>query len=71
MKWIAIVCALASAASATPRVASTETTPSPTVKVDTDDPLAKYFAELAAMKLIDVESGTLETLKRELAVGEA
>jgi outer membrane protein assembly factor BamD (BamD/ComL family) len=72
MKRIAIVCALAGAAHATPRAASSETAPTaPTVKVDTDDPLAKYYAELAAMKLIDVESGTLDTLKRELAVGEA
>jgi TolA-binding protein len=72
MKRIAIVCALASAAHATPRVASTETSPSqPAPKANPDDPLAKYYAELAAMKLIDVESGTLDTLKRELAVGEA
>ena len=35
-----------------------------------DDPLAKYFSELEAMKLIDVESGTLESLRRELATGE-
>ncbi|HSN25618.1 MAG TPA: tetratricopeptide repeat protein [Kofleriaceae bacterium] len=37
---------------------------------DTTDPLAKYYDELAKAKLIDVESGTLETLKHELAVGE-
>ncbi len=35
-----------------------------------DDPLAKYFSALADMKLIDVESGTLESLKRELTIGE-
>ncbi len=35
-----------------------------------DDPLATYFSVLAQMKLIDVESGTLESLKRELAAGE-
>jgi hypothetical protein len=67
---LAVVCALASAAQATPRASATESA-APAVKVETDDPLAKYFAELAAMKLIDVESGTLETLRRELAVGEA
>ncbi|HEX4449813.1 MAG TPA: tetratricopeptide repeat protein [Kofleriaceae bacterium] len=37
---------------------------------DVDDPLAKYFSALAQMKLIDVESGTLESLKRDLAAGE-
>ncbi len=37
---------------------------------DADDPLAKYFSALESMKLIDVESGTLETLKRELGTGE-
>lgn len=36
----------------------------------TDDPLAAYFQQLAAMKLVDVEGGTLEALTRELAVGE-
>src|SRR5262249_23059257 len=35
-----------------------------------DDPIARYFAELAQMKLIDVESGNVDTLKRELAIGE-
>ena len=37
---------------------------------DVDDPLAKYFSALESMRLIDVESGTLETLKRELGTGE-
>ena len=35
-----------------------------------DDPLARYFAELEATKLVDVESGTLETLRKELGVAE-
>lgn len=34
------------------------------------DPIARYFTELEALKLIDVESGTLETLRRELATAE-
>ena len=34
------------------------------------DPLAQYFTALEAMKLIDVESGNLETLRHDLAVGE-
>src|SRR5688572_3479174 len=36
-----------------------------------DDPLAKYFGALEAAKLIDVESGNLETLRRELGIAEA
>lgn len=35
-----------------------------------DDPLARYFAALEATKLVDVESGNLETLRKELAVAE-
>ena len=34
------------------------------------DPIAKYFQQLEAMKLIDVASGNLTTLKRELGVAE-
>ena len=35
-----------------------------------DDPIAKYFTELEAMKLIDTESGNLDTLRRELGTAE-
>ena len=35
-----------------------------------DDPLAKYMTQLAAMKLIDTESGSVETLRRDLASAE-
>jgi TolA-binding protein len=63
MKALAIVCALAAVAQAK---ATTPEGEKPAV----DDPLAKYFSTLAQMKLIDVESGTLETLKRDLAIGE-
>ena len=35
-----------------------------------EDPLAKYFSQLESMKLIDAESGTAESLKRELQVAE-
>jgi tetratricopeptide (TPR) repeat protein len=35
-----------------------------------DDPIAKYFAQLTAIKLIDAESGTLETLRNELGTAE-
>ena len=34
------------------------------------DPIARYFTELEAMKLVDAESGNLETLRRELGVAE-
>ncbi len=35
-----------------------------------DDPLTRYFEALEATKLVDVESGNLETLRKELAVAE-
>ncbi len=35
-----------------------------------EDPLAKYFGELEKLKLIDAESGTLETLRKELTTAE-
>jgi TolA-binding protein len=35
-----------------------------------DDPVAKYLSALAAMKLVDTESGTLDTLRRELGTAE-
>src|SRR5262245_62566241 len=35
-----------------------------------DDPIAKYFSQLESMKLIDAESGTLASLKRELQIAE-
>jgi hypothetical protein len=78
----ALVAVIASAvvgfgvASAGPgKVAATDKTkepPPPAAKEGptVDDPIAKYFAELESMKLVDVESGTLETLRRELAIGE-
>ncbi len=56
---------------AAPAVAKGNSDPKPAAKsADADDPLAKYFSALESMKLIDVESGTLETLKRELGTGE-
>ena len=62
MKRLALllVAVLASSASAQP-----DAQPAPP-----KDPLAQYFSALEAMKLIDVESGSLETLRHELAVGE-
>jgi TolA-binding protein len=34
------------------------------------DPIAVYYAELEAMKLVDVESGNLDSLRKELGVAE-
>ena len=34
------------------------------------DPIAKYFSVLESMKLVDVESGNLDSLKRELSQAE-
>jgi len=39
-------------------------------KKSIDDPLAKYFEALEATKLVDVESGNLDTLKHELQIAE-
>ena len=49
--------------------AQPEEAAAPTAKAP-DDPIAKYFTELEATKLIDVESGTLDTLRKELGVAE-
>ncbi len=38
--------------------------------VASDDPIARYFTELEAVKLIDVESGNVDTLRRELQAAE-
>jgi tetratricopeptide (TPR) repeat protein len=68
----AVVCALL--ASSAFAKGKDDTKPVPEAKVavaaDVDDPLAKYFSALEQMKLIDVESGNLETLRRELQTGE-
>jgi len=69
---LAVVALLAGTAGAAPRTAAV--TPPPTTpatdKRVADDPIAQYFTELAAMKLIDVESGNVDTLRRELAAAE-
>jgi TolA-binding protein len=48
--------------------AATESTGADAKSVD--DPIAKYFSELEAMKLIDVESGSLESLRKDLQTAE-
>jgi TolA-binding protein len=70
LRALAIVAALASHAAAAPDTtkAASEATPGD-VEVKTDE-VAKYFQQLEAMKLIDAESGTLESLKKELQTAE-
>ena len=49
------------------------TAPRPTPRrpqADVDDPLAKYFTALESMKLIDVESGNLESLRASSQIAE-
>ena len=58
---VTLVAALSMTAHAAPKAASTEPSSSSTPS----DPIAKYFSELEAMKLIDAESGTLESLRKE------
>src|SRR5262249_16945668 len=50
--------------------AASEATGKPADKPVLDDPIAKYVAQLTAIKLIDAESGTLETLRHELGAAE-
>ena len=64
---IVLVPAAAQAKDTAPPAPATATA---TATAAPDDPLAKYFSALAQMKLIDVESGTLESLKRDLTGGE-
>ena len=63
---VSLVCATAGAA---PRSAATEPS-KPAERPVAIDPIAKYFTELEAMKLIDAESGNLESLRRELGLAE-
>lgn len=66
---LALVALSAGIAHAQPKAAEDggSSSPSPVVS----DPIAKYFAELEAMKLIDAESGTLESLRKELTIAES
>ncbi|MGN6106536.1 MAG: tetratricopeptide repeat protein, partial [Kofleriaceae bacterium] len=66
----ALALALALAASGGPALAQPTPATSRAAPRGADEPLAKYFAALERIKLIDVDSGNLETLRRELAVAE-
>ncbi|HWO19267.1 MAG TPA: hypothetical protein VNO30_10840 [Kofleriaceae bacterium] len=39
-------------------------------KAAPSDPLARYYAELQRMRFVDVENGSLDTLRRELQIAE-
>jgi TolA-binding protein len=54
---------------AAPRVAATEPAAKP-AEPRVDDPIARYFTALEQLKLVDAESGNLESLRRELGVAE-
>ena len=64
--WVSLV---ATAAAAAPGTAAPPAG-KPAERPAADDPLAQYFTALEAMKLIDVESGNLESLRRELGAAE-
>jgi hypothetical protein len=66
---LALGLAIPGRAAAAPRSATEPPTARPADR-PADDPLAAYFTELEAMKLVDVESGNLETLRRELGAAE-
>ncbi|HUJ59360.1 MAG TPA: hypothetical protein VLX92_12735 [Kofleriaceae bacterium] len=70
-RCLAVLVALAAVARAAPSGEPAKPAPAQGEdKAPVDDPIAKYFAQLEQMKLIDVESGTLETLRHELGIGE-
>jgi outer membrane protein assembly factor BamD (BamD/ComL family) len=66
-----VIALAASIASAAPKQSASEPSPAASeARPAADDPLAKYLNTLEQMKLIDVETGTLDNLRRELAIGE-
>jgi TolA-binding protein len=71
--WLALqlagVALFAGTANAAPGAKATTEGTSIATEIRRDE-LAKYFQQLEAMKLIDAESGTLESLKKELQVAE-
>jgi TolA-binding protein len=60
---------LARSASAAPGAKATTEGTSIATEIRSDD-IAKYYQQLEAMKLIDAESGNLESLRKELQVAE-
>ncbi len=77
MRLVAAILLASTVAIAAPRTktdpkppAGAAAAPAAPAEHDVDDPLAKYFAAMEQMKLVDVESGNLETLRRELGIAE-
>jgi TolA-binding protein len=66
----ACVSLIAATAGAAPRATTPPAGKPAADRAAPDDPIAKYFTELEAMKLVDTESGNLDTLRRELATAE-
>lgn len=66
----ACLLAIAGVAGAAPRTSDELAGKTAAEKPPADDPIARYFTELEATKLIDAESGNLETLRRELGIAE-
>jgi TolA-binding protein len=66
MKKLLLLVALAGTAHAGPNSSASEATP----KAESSDPIAAYFTQLEAMKLIDVESGNIESLRHDLQAAE-
>ncbi|HEX3481977.1 MAG TPA: hypothetical protein VHT91_43485 [Kofleriaceae bacterium] len=74
-RWACAVALVAAAGAghAAPAAPAASTAPGDKPAADRpppDDPVAKYLSALAAMKLVDTESGTLDTLRRELGTAE-
>ncbi|TMQ12114.1 MAG: hypothetical protein E6J90_32660, partial [Deltaproteobacteria bacterium] len=67
---VALAAALIARAAVAAPAAATAAAGKPAERPAAADPVAKYFTELAAVTLIDAESGTLETLRRELGAAE-
>ena len=63
---VTALAAVTATAAAAPKGAENEPSPTPTIS----DPIAKYFSELESMTLIDAESGTLDSLRKELQIAE-
>jgi hypothetical protein len=74
-RWACAVAlaAAAGAGQAAPAAPRASTAPGARPAADrpaTDDPVAKYLSALAEVKLVDTESGTLDTLRGELGTAE-
>ena len=67
MRLAAALLLIATTAHAAPKAAAQETAKA---EAPAESGIAKYFSELEKMKLVDVETGTLAALRKELQVAE-